>query len=372
MSLVRLVLANLWAKKSRSIGIAFAIGIAVMTVVTLTVVSSGLENAAAAVLTIGKSDFTVAQNGVSDILFSSIDDGQLHNVGSTKGVANAVGVLLETEKINAANPLFLEIGIDPGDLSHFGVTVVAGKPYGATANHQVMLGWRAAQNLGLHVGARFEGNGTWNTVTGIFSTGIAYGDLGAMFPLPALQARNRVAGSVTLIFVKVVPGFSIPKVEKSLTSSHPELTTIRTASEFGRADRNLVFLQAAATGSTVLAILIGAVIVGNTMLLSLFERTREFGLLRAIGWTRTRVVFLVVGEGIVLAVAGSATGVGLSFAATSVLEHLPQLTGVLHANYTQGAFWRGLYTGLGMAVIGALYPALRAANLTPLKALSHE
>ena len=101
MSLVRLVLANLWAKKSRSIGIAFAIGIAVMTVVTLTVVSSGLENAAAAVLTIGKSDFTVAQNGVSDILFSSIDDGQLHNVGSTKGVANAVGVLLETEKINA-------------------------------------------------------------------------------------------------------------------------------------------------------------------------------------------------------------------------------------------------------------------------------
>src|ERR1019366_1112285 len=109
MSLVRLVLANLWAKKSRSIGIAFAIGIAVMTVVTLTVVSSGLESSAAAVLTIGKSDFTVAQNGVSDILFSSIDDGQLHNVGSTKGVANAVGVLLETEKINAANPLFLEI-----------------------------------------------------------------------------------------------------------------------------------------------------------------------------------------------------------------------------------------------------------------------
>ena len=372
MSLVRLVLANLWAKKSRSIGIAFAIGIAVMTVVTLTVVSSGLENSAAAVLTVGKSDFTVAQNGVSDILFSNIDNGQLQDVRSTTGVASAVGVLLETEKINAANPLFLEIGIQPGDLTHFGVTLVAGKPYGATAGHEVMLGWRAAQNLHLHVGGRFEGNGTWNTVTGIFSTGIAYGDLGAMFPLPALQAYNRVPGSVTLVFVKVVPGSSVPKVERALTSAHPELTTIRTASEFGRADRNLVFLKAAATGSTVLAILIGAVIVGNTMLLSLFERTREFGLLRAIGWTRTRVVLLVVGEGIMLAVAGSATGVGFSFAATSVLEHLPQLNGVLHANYTQGAFWRGLYTGLGMAVIGALYPALRAANLTPLKALSHE
>ena len=372
MSLVTLVLGNLWVKKSRSIGIALAIGIAVMTVVTLTVVSSGLESSAAEVLAVGKSDFTVAQNGVSDILFSSLDNGQLQEVKSTRGVSSAVGVLLETQRINAANPLFIEIGIAPGDLRPFGVTVVAGRSYGATASHEVMLGWRAAQNLGLHVGDRFEGNGTWNTVVGIFSTGISYGDLGAMFPLPALQAYNRVPGSVTLVFVKVVPGFSIPRVEQAMTSAHPELTTIRTATQFGRADRNLVFLKAAATGSTVLAILIGAVIVGNTMLLSLFERTREFGLLRAIGWARTRVVFLVVGEGIVLAVAGSAMGVGLSFAATAVLEHLPQLAGVLHANYTPGAFWRGLFTGLGMAVLGALYPALRAANLTPLKALSHE
>ena len=101
------------------------------------------------------------------------------------------------------------------------------------------------------------------------------------------------------------------------------MTTIQTAAQFGRADRNLVFLQAAATGSTILAILIGAVIVGNTMLLSLFERTREFGLLRAIGWTRSRVVSLVVGEGVVLAVVGAIAGVALSFAATAALESSP-------------------------------------------------
>jgi putative ABC transport system permease protein len=236
----------------------------------------------------------------------------------------------------------------------------------------MMLGWRAAQDFGLHVGDRFDANGTWNTVVGIYSTGISYGDLGGMFPLTAIQTYNRVPGSVTLIFVNLVPGASVAKVERAITSAHPEMTTIQTAAQFGRADRNLVFLQAAATGSTILAILIGAVIVGNTMLLSLFERTREFGLLRAIGWTRSRVVSLVVGEGVVLAVVGALAGVALSFAATAALENLPQLRGVLHADYTNQAFWRGLYTGLGMAVIGALYPALRAANLAPLKALSRE
>jgi putative ABC transport system permease protein len=372
MSLVVLIIKNLWSKKARSAGIAFAIGVAVMTVVTLTVVSSGLEQSAAAVLTLGHADFTVAQNGVSEILYSSLDEGQLHEIQTTTGVKNAVGVLLETQHLNAANPLFIEIGISPAQLRAFGVTVVAGHPYEETATHEVMLGWRAAQDFGLHVGSVFDANGTWNRVVGIYSTGISYGDLGGMFPLTALQTYNRVPGTVTLVFVNVDPGTSVSAVEKALTSRHPEMTTIQTASQFGRADRNLVFLQAAATGSTILAIIIGAVIVGNTMLLSLFERTREFGLLRAVGWARGRVVLLVVGEGIALAVVGSVVGVALSFGATLALEHLPQLRGVLHANYTNGAFWRALYTGLGMAVIGALYPALRAAYLAPLKALSHE
>lgn len=372
MSLVVLILKNLWSKKARSIGIAFAIGVAVMTVVTLTVVSSGLEQSAAAVLTLGHADFTVAQNGVSEILYSSLDEGQLREIQSTPGVRSAVGVLVETQHINAANPLFIEIGLPPTQLREFGVTVVAGRPYKALANHEMMLGWRAAQDFGLHVGSIFDANGTWNRVVGIYSTGISYGDLGGMFPLTALQTYNRVPDAVTLVFVNTEPGTSVSAVEKAITSRHPEMTTIQTASQFGRADRNLVFLEAAATGSTILAIIIGAVIVGNTMLLSLFERTREFGLLRAVGWTRSRVVTLVVGEGVVLAILGSAIGVALSFAAVLVLEHLPQLRGVLHANYTNGAFQRALYTGLGMAVIGALYPALRAAHLAPLKALSHE
>ena len=91
MPLAALILKNLWSKKARSIGIAFAIGVAVMTVVTLTVVSSGLEASAAAVLTLGKADFTVAQNGVSEILYSNLDQTELRAVQSTPGVHSAVG-----------------------------------------------------------------------------------------------------------------------------------------------------------------------------------------------------------------------------------------------------------------------------------------
>jgi putative ABC transport system permease protein len=372
VSFFGLVIRNLWSKKARSIGLAFAVAIAVMAVVTLDVTSSGLEQSAAAIISVGKADFTVAQKGASDTLSSTIDESQLVQLRETRGVESVVGVLVETQRINANNPVFIEIGINPGDLTAFGVKLVAGHAYSSTAAHQVMLGWRAAANLGLHVGDRFTANGTWNTVVGLYSTGNAFGDAGAMFPLPAIQGYNRVPGIVTLAFVKVVPGQSVAKVAAHIDYAEPELTTIRTATQFGRADQNLVYLQAAVNGSTVLAILIGAVIIGNTMLLSLFERTREFGLLRAVGWTRRRTVGLLLGESLLLAFIGAGLGVALSFVVAVVLENLPALKGVLHPNFTEEAFWRALFTALVMTLVGALYPTTRAALLSPLKALSYE
>lgn len=319
-----------------------------------------------------KADFTVLQKGSADTLSSTIDRQELAKISQTSGVASAVGVLVEIEHINADNPAFIEIGIDPGDLAGFGVTVVKGQPYTATAAHEVLLGWRAAANLGLSVGDQFKALGTSNTVVGVYSTGNSFGDAGAMFPLPTLQGANRVAGIVTLAFVKVVPGTKASTVASRIAYEQPQLTTIQTAAQFGRADRNLVYLQAAVNGSTVLAILIGAVIVGNTMLLSLFERTREFGLLRAIGWTRRRTVGLLFGESLLLAFAGAVLGVVLSFAVAAGLARLPALKGILHPNFTEGAFWRALFTALVMTLIGALYPTIRAALLSPLKALSYE
>ncbi len=365
-------LRNLLAKKGRSIGLAAAVAFAVMTVVTLAVTSSGLEQSAAAIISIGKADFTVAQKNSADLISSTIDRGELARVNAIPGIESTVGVLVEIEHINADNPVFIEIGIEPQDLARFGVSVVAGHPFAATARNQCMLGWRAASNLGLHVGSQFRANGTLNTVTGIYSTGNSFGDAGAMFPLPAVQGYNRVPGIVSLVFVKVHNGVSVSQVEKQLEYRLPELTTISTASQFGRADRNLIYLKAAVTGSTILAVLIGAIIVGNTMLLSVFERTRELGLLRAVGWSRRRIIGLIMSEGLAVALVGTVVGVGLSFLVSTVLEHVPALTGILHTNFTPAAFWRALLTALAMSLIGGLYPALRAAFLAPLKALSYE
>jgi putative ABC transport system permease protein len=372
VSFARLILHDVWVKKVRSILTAFAIAIGVMTVVALGVVTDSVRTTAAGVLQVGAADFTVAQKNVSDILESSLTQGQLGRVASIPGVQSAVGVLLDTEKLDAQHPLLIEIGIRPEDLTPFGVRVIAGRPFGATAANEVMLGSRLAQDLDAHLGQTIDIAGGPKEVVGIYSTGNVFGDSATMFPLVPFQAYERQPDGLSLLFVKTHPGVAIPTVERRVQESSPILAPIRNLIEFGRADRNYQLITAADRAATIVAIVIGAIIVMNTMLLSLVERYREFGIMRAIGWSRRRVVSLVLGESVTIGFGGAALGVGLAYVLVRVLARLPDLEGILQPTYDAGVFARALFTAAAVAVLGALYPALRAARLSPLEAIGRE
>jgi putative ABC transport system permease protein len=106
--------------------------------------------------------------------------------------------------------------------------------------------------------------------------------------------------------------------------------------------------------------------------LSYFERTREFGVLRAVGWSRIRVVGLVVGEAAMVCLLGAIAGVLLAFGAVRLLARLPDLLGIFNPTFSAGVFWRALGFAMLMTLIGAVYPALRAAQREPLEAMRHE
>jgi putative ABC transport system permease protein len=215
-------------------------------------------------------------------------------------------------------------------------------------------------------------DGTPRTVVGIYRTGQEFGDAGSMLPLSTLQASERKPGDLTIAFVRVKPDADLERLRSAVEHDNPELVTVRTASEFGRADRTLRLIEAADDGATVLALSIGVIIVTNAMLLSLVERTREFGVLRAVGWSRRRTMSLIIAESLVMSLAGALLGVALSIGAVMVIEHLPSLRGILDPTYTPGVFGRALYTAVGIGFLGALYPGLRASHLSPLEALRRE
>lgn len=372
MSFVALIVHNVAVKKVRLALTALAIAIGVLSVVSLGVVTHSLESSALAIMQTGQADFTVAQKGVSDIINSSIDDAELPQLARTPGVASVIGVLIGTTKLDANNPQFLEIGIDPAQLQRFGVTVVQGRPFTASATDELMLGRSAAANLGAHLGDEVRLDSVLYRVVGIYSTGQSLGDSGAMLPLTQFQTAQRQPSQYTLLFVQLKPDADQATVRARIERDNPQLVTIRTVSDFGRADRSFSLIRAADRGSAVLAILIGAVVVMSAMSMSFIERIREFGVLAAVGWSRARVVAMILGEALMIGLLGAAAGSGLSFAAVVVVQNLPSLTGVLEPQYTPAVFGRALYTAAAMSLLGALYPAVRAALTAPLQALRNE
>jgi putative ABC transport system permease protein len=372
LSFARLVGRDLASRKARTILTAMAVAISVMAIVTLTVVTKSLQDSAAAVLQTGKADFVVAQKGSPGILDSVVTETQVAGVAKTPGVASAIGALGPTTRLDASHPQFLQIGLDPASLEPFGVQVVAGRAYTPIASDEIMLGWQAAEDLGKHVGDTIRIDQNTYRIVGIYSLKQVFGDTASMMPLVTLQALERKPGTVTLIAVQVRPGTSIEQVRRAIETEYPNLATVRLASEFGRVDRNIQFLQAAKTGATIISLLIGIIIVMNTMLLSFIERIREFGLLRALGWTRRRLVSLVISEALSISLLGAAFGAGLAFLLTFSLARASSLQGLLQPEYSASTFGIALYSAIGIGLIAALYPSLRAALLRPGVALRKE
>lgn len=372
MTFISLIVHNISVKKLRLTLTSLAIGIGVLTVVALGVISSSLETSALAIMQTGRADFTIAQKGVADIVSSSINESMLPRIAARPGIADVVGALISTTRLNAANPLFMQIGIEPARLAAFGVTVVSGRAFGSTAQDELMLGWRAADLLKLRIGGRLVIDNRPYRVVGIYSTGQALGDAGAMFPLRSLQASSRQPGQLTLLFVQVKPGTNIAALRAAIERDNPQLVTIRTISDFGRADRSLSLIRAADRGSELLAIAIGAVVVMSAMTMAFIERIREFGILGSIGWSRRRLTSMILGEALSIGVLGAAVGISLSVAAIWVVGNLSSLAGVLDPKFTASIFGRALYTAAAMSLIGGVYPALRAAWTAPITALRHE
>ncbi len=372
MSFLWLISHNVWSKKVRSLLTSLAVAIGVLTVVSLGIVTDSLRTTAASVLEVGSADFTFVQRGLSDILESAITEGQLKQVQQVEGISSAIGILLDTEKLNEDNPLVVEIGINPADIEGFGVRVNTGRAFDATADDQVMVGSRLAANLGVTIGSKIKAGGGDMVVVGIFTTGNVFGDSALMFPLIPFQAFERQPGGLSMIFAKVAPGHKIATVQKQVEKEIPLLIGIKNLLDFGRADRSFQLISAADRAATIVAIVVGAVIVMNTMLLSLVERYREFGVLRAIGWSRRRLISLVGGEAAIIGLMGAILGVGLAVAGTEMLARLPSLKGIFDPTFEAWVFGRALLTAAALTLLGALYPAIRAARLAPLEALRRE
>ena len=132
---------------------------------------------------------------------------------------------------------------------------------------------------------------------------------------------------------------------------------------------NAVGLKQFKEALTGMAVIISFLVVLLAMYTTIIERTREIGILRAIGASQGKVVQLVIGESFLICLAGVILGMLLAVASRWFLPFIfPTLVVQLSRQ------WAGIAATLGLAggLLGSLYPALRAARMDPIQALNFE
>jgi putative ABC transport system permease protein len=371
MSFILLIVSNLLRQKIRTGLTVIGMSIGITAVVALGIITKSVGQATSELLRAGGSDFSVGRSGSADLTFSTLTNDDVQKVLAYPEVEHVTPVILAISKVGS-NPFFAQVGLAPEDLAYFRVPLVDGRELEAGASNEVMLGSEAADQLGAELGDTVEVRDVTFSVVGIYRTGTTYLDGGAVLPIATVQEYERKQGLLTLLFIKTKPGTDVQALTARIEADHADLATLADLSDVSEVDQGLEILDAVNLALTILAVFIGGIAVMNTMVMAVFERTREFGILRALGWRTRRILQMVLGESLLLCLVAAVVGSGIAVLLTKFIVLFPAISAFISPVYTYDVFLRGLAVGFAVAIVGALYPAYRAASFSPAQAIRYE
>jgi putative ABC transport system permease protein len=358
-----LVLRNLRRRPVRTALTTAGVSIGVGLIVALLSVTNGAKRTAGQLIHVGRADFGLFQAGTSDLTQSLLPESMAAEVAREPGVAGTARIfLLSTKRL-------LVFGYAQEDFPARRTVVVRGRL--ATA-HEALLGDAAARRLHVQPGGSLRlGRGSFR-VAGLYHSGNAFVDNGAVLPLRVVQRLARRPREVTTIAVTASLGARPKDVARRLERDFPNTVAVTEPGQAVKIDTSSRLIVTTGWIISLLALIVGGIAVTNTMAMSVFERVREIGILRAVGWPARRIAALIVSEALAICLLALAVGLALGYAAAELFTADDNSGALIEPDFTAGVFAWGLAFALGVGLIGAVYPTWRAARLTPIEALRRE
>ena len=364
---------NLRRRRLRTCLTLCGIGMAIGAFIGLVGFSNAFEQAWMKMYSASGTDIAVIQQ---TFLNTSLDESATDKVRALPMVAQATPMIYNvmdlTPDVNA-----LAYGWKADSYEFQSLHIVAGRPF-RDGHAEVMLGDLLAENLHKSVGDPLNIQGTPFTVCGIYHGPSALEAGAVILPLDQLQQLSSLQGKVSTIHVRLKPAPSgqsqdayLKRAEAQIEAALPGLRAVP-AEERASNNQFVRLAHASAWGTSSIALLIGILGIANTMAMSVFERTKEIGILRALGWKRMHVLMLIQLEAVILGLCGGCFGILLGLGALRILAIIPQTSSSVNVSVHLGLMLEALGIALLAGLLAGIIPAWRGAQLSPVEALHHD
>jgi ABC-type antimicrobial peptide transport system permease subunit len=362
-----MALRNLARRGTRSGLTLLGIGISIAAIVALGAVAQGMSDLMTGMFRASQTDLFAIEAGV-DADFSAIDERVGSRIAArpdVEAVAGTIMTAVQTEKM----PMLIVFGYHPRSfpMGHF--RVLEGDHLGG--RHQVLVGRKAAEQMGVGVGDTLRLLRSNFRVVGIYETGISYEDIGVVIGLREAQALTGKPHQVMYYAIKLGQPEDAETVKAQLETAFPQLD-ISLTSEIAESMSDFQVMEDLMTQVSALAVFIGGLGMLNTMLMSVLERTREIGVLRALGWRRRQILGMILKESLALGAVGGVCGILLGLGLGGLLGLMEGTWASIEPVYGRGLFIQAGGVAVLAGLLGGLYPAWRATRLRPVEALRYE
>jgi ABC-type antimicrobial peptide transport system permease subunit len=360
---------SLWQRSTRTLLTLGAIGLTVGAILALDAVVQGFIASFTDMADSTQAEIMVRQADISDTTLSVIDERVVDSIGAMPEVQSASGVVFTGTILPDSGVMFLLQGYSPNEFAIQRFHIAEGQML--TGNRQILLGRLMADTLEKDVGDMVEISGMRFKVVGIYETNIGWEQTGGVVTLRDAQNFIGRPRQVSMIGVKVKDPDHAAELVKRINTRYPGVYAALSA-EFAQEMPDIQSSNAMLDGISLIALLAGGLSMLNTMLMSVFERTREIGVLRALGWRRKTVLAMILREAVLLGLLGGVAGIGISFGLIELMKLSAILGSWVNPVWSWGIFARAFLLSIFLGVIGGLYPAYRATRLSPVEALRYE
>lgn len=368
------VVRNVMRRKLRSALTASAVAIAVAAVVSLVGIATGFKSTFMEFYEGVGVDLLVTRGGQRR-LTSTIDEALVDKIKQVPGVVDVIPGLADVISFPDDGLYVVAVsGLEPETMVFDHMNMISGRKLKQDDGKQAMLGMALAESLGKTTGDTVEiVEGDEFEVVGVFEGFSIIENGSVVVSVDQLQRLMDREGQVSGISIVTDQQVREDPAEMDRIAARVEEMEqgihVRPTREHVESLSEIQVAVAMAWLTSAIAMVIGTVGMLNTMLMALQERVGEIGLLRAVGWTRSRIAKMILAESVVMSVVGGVLGVVAACVLVYVITQLPAAKGLIEGEISPSVVLQGMAIALVVGVLGGVLPALNATRLAPAEAL---